>query len=431
MVSFRKRWCDAALEGAVKAALVPVHKYLSLLVTLPAFTVALQSSVFAADVGRYVVQPGDLLSISVYQWPEHSGDVRVDINGEISRPAVGHIPVAGQALEEIEVKLRTELSKQIDLRNAPIVVSIAEYRPITVLGAVNNPGRHRYEVGLTVLDALALSGGPLSLFPRGSAFDQAVRQVEYYEKASVDKIEYLSALVRRERLLAEKVNQDKLELPANIASMLKAAGQEDIAEQEQSAFVARKSAFSQQRSAIIQQASVYKEEIDGLKGHMVEILAAISKVEEEYKRLQSLLERGLIRRVDLVTVDNQLTTLQSNLRAAIVAHAGAKSQMVKAEASGSELEQTRLTEIEKELGEVEKTIKTLEVSRATRASLDPAQGMQMNRGAAIGEDVGIDGLNFTLTRRASDGQMTTIGARAQDSVMPGDILTIAVLKRSF
>ncbi|WP_165820352.1 polysaccharide biosynthesis/export family protein [Microvirga sp. KLBC 81] len=400
----------------------------ALLVTVAILAVPVKGN--AAEPTKYAVQPG-VLNVTLYQWPEHSGDVRVDINDEISRPAVGRIPVAGRTLGAIESMLRVELAKQIDLRNAPIVVSVADYRSITVLGAVNNPGRHKYEIGLTVLDAIGLSGGPLALILRENTFDQVVRPVDYYEKEGKTTVNYLSALARRERLNAEKADQEKLEISSQLTSMLKGAGQEDLAERELATFNLRRKGLSDQKKSAAQQIADYKEEMDGLKNHSLEVLAAISKVEEEYKRLQSLLDRRLIRRVDLISVDNQLTSLQNSLRSAIVPHANTRSELVRAESTAAEAAQTRATEIEKELLDLEKVIKTLAFRRAARDSLDPGKALDTSANASENENVIGDGLAFSILRKDIEERTIPVKARANDRVLPGDVPTVTVPRRNF
>jgi protein involved in polysaccharide export with SLBB domain len=376
-----------------------------------------------AQGNRYRIQPGELLNVSVYQWPEHSGEARVDIDGSISRPAVGRFPVAGKTLDEVETHLRNELSKWVDLTKSPVVVSVAEYRPVTVLGAVNNPGRHPFQPGLTVLDGLALSGGPLLLASGGDTFDQAVRQSQLQDQVGTTEGEYLAALVHRERLLAEKESRDVLRFSDPLMTLLKENGHEAIAAREIDIFNGRKSALKEQQEEFLHQKKLYEDEITSLADHAREIRNSIVKVDEEYKRLQAVLERGLVRRVDLVTVDNQLTNLQGNLRSTIVADANAKSLVARLESSRVDLARVRQDEVNRDLLEVDKLIKTLENRRVARASIPPT------RIEAASETA--DDLNYVIFRQAADGSVTSVEVSATTPIRPGDIVTVTRPKRIF
>jgi protein involved in polysaccharide export with SLBB domain len=389
---------------------------------LTAWLAFMPGNAHAEQDSAYRVQPGDLLNISVYQWPEHSGEIRVDIGGAISRPAVGRFTVAGLTLKEIESLLQKELSKRIDTNNSPVVVNVADYRPISVLGAVTTPGRHRYEVGMTVLDALALAGGPLFWNARGDNFDQILKQAQLQEQAGSTELEFYGALARRERLLGEQADRDKLEFSSALVTSLKANGLEEIMTRERDVFMSRRTNFKQQLESMAQQIQLRKEEDTLLKQQVEEIRSALSKVEEEYKRLQALFERGIIRRTDIVSVDKQLTDLRGDLRSTIVAIANSHMDVAKTEASLAELTYSRKEKIQVDLLDAERQIKTLEISRSTRASLPPS-GVDAS---AVGSESQI----FLILRKDSEGGLTSISAEGSTPIQPGDIIRVSTAKQN-
>jgi len=107
---------------------------------------------------EYRISINDLLDISVYEEPDLTKTVRVDANGAISYPLIGHIGVKGLTSKELETKITDLLSRDY-LINPQVSVFIKEYAKISILGQVAKPGAYELKTGLTVIDAIALGGG--------------------------------------------------------------------------------------------------------------------------------------------------------------------------------------------------------------------------------------------------------------------------------
>ncbi|EPC04208.1 hypothetical protein L861_02525 [Litchfieldella anticariensis FP35 = DSM 16096] len=120
----------------------------------------------------YLIEPGDILSIIVYDHPEltipagaersaaESGNT-VHPDGTIFYPYIGRVQVAGRTVDEIRVILTRRLATYIT--DPQIEVSVAAYRSkkVYVSGAVNTPGTLPItNEPLTVLDAISEVGGP-------------------------------------------------------------------------------------------------------------------------------------------------------------------------------------------------------------------------------------------------------------------------------
>lgn len=118
------------------------------------------SPVFAqtARSTEYRLATNDLLEISVYQEPDLSKTVRVAPDGTLSYPLLGTIYVRGLTAKELEEKI-TQLLAEDFLVNPQVSVFIKEYSKISVLGQVARPGAYELKAGMTVIDAIALSGG--------------------------------------------------------------------------------------------------------------------------------------------------------------------------------------------------------------------------------------------------------------------------------
>ena len=110
----------------------------------------------------YLVQPEDILEITVYEQPDLDVKARVTSKGEIAFPLLGKVKVVGLTVSEVE-DLITELLAADYLVNPQVQVFISEYRvkQISVLGSVKTPGKYDMypERETTVLQAIAMAGG--------------------------------------------------------------------------------------------------------------------------------------------------------------------------------------------------------------------------------------------------------------------------------
>ncbi len=123
-----------------------------------------------APNGRYEIQVGDLLSISVAGEPDLAQQVRVDWNGMINVPTLSsegnpEIRAAGLSPSSLASKLNTYAVDNRILIKARVQVLVVEYATLaySVLGQVAQPGRYNFPRGvqprLTIEEAVALAGG--------------------------------------------------------------------------------------------------------------------------------------------------------------------------------------------------------------------------------------------------------------------------------
>jgi polysaccharide export outer membrane protein len=113
----------------------------------------------ATPSSGYVIQPGDVLLIRVFNQPDMSARSKVRDDGKISIPFLNDVVAAGFTPNALAGQLQQRLKEFI---NAPVVtISLEEARPfaVSVLGEVNKPGVYAVPLGAGVLQALAAAGG--------------------------------------------------------------------------------------------------------------------------------------------------------------------------------------------------------------------------------------------------------------------------------
>jgi len=109
---------------------------------------------------EYRVGPGDILEIAVFEVEELGRSASVAADGAIRLPLIGSVEVGGKTPQEIETQL-SELYADGFLRDPQVTVSILEFRsqPVSVLGAVREPGVYQLLGRRRLSDVLALAGG--------------------------------------------------------------------------------------------------------------------------------------------------------------------------------------------------------------------------------------------------------------------------------
>jgi polysaccharide export outer membrane protein len=107
------------------------------------------------------IGPMDLLEISVFGAPDLDNSYQVDFEGKLKLPLVGTVPAAGFTASELATHLERRLGETY-LQDPDVTVRVSEAskRFMTVDGSVEKPGMYPVEGQLTLLQAIALSGGP-------------------------------------------------------------------------------------------------------------------------------------------------------------------------------------------------------------------------------------------------------------------------------
>jgi polysaccharide export outer membrane protein len=110
--------------------------------------------------GTYKIGPGDVLDIIVWRSKDLTMSVTVRPDGWISFPLAGDVEAAGMTPTQLQAKLEATLVKFVNAPLITIVVSKVAGFKVSILGKVRQPGRFDVESSATVLDVLALAGGP-------------------------------------------------------------------------------------------------------------------------------------------------------------------------------------------------------------------------------------------------------------------------------
>jgi polysaccharide export outer membrane protein len=107
----------------------------------------------------YRLQPSDVLELEYEYTPEYNQTVTVGPDGTVTLRLVGTVKVEGLSLDEATSAIKAKAS--VPLNHPELSLTLKEFvKPhFTVYGEVQKPGVYDMHGGVTVLQAIAISGG--------------------------------------------------------------------------------------------------------------------------------------------------------------------------------------------------------------------------------------------------------------------------------
>jgi len=124
----------------------------------PAISKALDQAGIAPE--SYILGPQDTLTIKVVNMEELGDDpYPVDLTGFVTLPRIGRVRAAGLTIEQLREQLITKLRDY--LQDPVVTVTVTEFhsQPVSILGAVENPGVHQIKGQKTLFEVISEAGG--------------------------------------------------------------------------------------------------------------------------------------------------------------------------------------------------------------------------------------------------------------------------------
>jgi polysaccharide export outer membrane protein len=118
-------------------------------------------TVIPKDFSEFLIEPGDLLSVNIYDSPELSSSYRVDAAGDVNIPLCGKVNVRRLTLAEAARHLEAALKDGQILLRPQVNVDVMQYAGqfVTVTGEVGSPGRIPLIAPTKLGEILAEAGG--------------------------------------------------------------------------------------------------------------------------------------------------------------------------------------------------------------------------------------------------------------------------------
>jgi polysaccharide export outer membrane protein len=108
----------------------------------------------------YIIQPGDVLTVSVWKEKDLQGEFAVRPDGGMNFPLAGEIVAAGKTIEQLQADIAAKLTRYVPDPVVTATVKQAQGHKIYVVGKVNKPGEYFANRNIDVMQALSMAGGP-------------------------------------------------------------------------------------------------------------------------------------------------------------------------------------------------------------------------------------------------------------------------------
>ena len=133
---------------------------LALLLAVPLLLVAVPVPAENESDKIYVIGPGDMLEIQVWDHEDLHRKVEVSQQGTFSFPLIGNVDARGLSLFELENSITQRLAGGYLVR-PQVNISVLEYRSqrVFLFGEVKKPGTYVVKGGLQLVELLSQAGG--------------------------------------------------------------------------------------------------------------------------------------------------------------------------------------------------------------------------------------------------------------------------------
>jgi polysaccharide export outer membrane protein len=396
----------------------------------PLVTVAITALVFLTGAVSSALADGALfgpqtkIRLTIVQWMQSKGqyerwealggEYTVSDEGTVSLPFLGSLSVGNLDNASLTNEIAKRLQEKIGLVQAPAVtIEIVEYPPIYVVGDVTTPGEYKFRSGLTVLQSLAMSGGPFRATSK-----QQTQSIKLAGELRENDHSLLRSAAKLARLQAEMAGAKEITFEQVLdGDQQYTAG---IYNEERVIFQARASAMDRQSKALAELRDLLIAEIDTLEQKLKGSDDNIRSVEDQLSSVKSLVERGLTVSSRQLDLERLLTTYRSDRLDLVTAIMRGRQAISETTRNLEGLYDTRRSEVASELQSEQAILDQLKLTREMTQKLLIDELSTDDSSRKRGEKLP---LTFTVSRR-DDGQINQFPALETTALVPGDVVRV-------
>ncbi|MEM9223352.1 MAG: polysaccharide biosynthesis/export family protein [Pseudomonadota bacterium] len=397
---------------------------LSILIAVAVLAVATGSwHNFAHAQTNYRLAVGDMVEFDFLHDSDEPHRATIADDGRVQLPLIGGVAIAGLPLSEAQEKIRNEYETRQLLVNPMVSLSIADYRPIFVLGDVRSPGSYPFRPLLTVEQAVGLAGGPSTLV--GNEEDRILLR-----QTTRNKLSNLRADLAREAIWVARLKAqidgrhaiDETDVPGDARPLLEQTFMAELKRVEEQILDTEQQAFERERELLKNSIGEAEEGMKLLDGLVENQKRTIGYFREQVQRSKELQDRGITAQSEVSRREQQVLEAESRLLQVYGEISRSRRSLSEMRRQLDRLEadrnaeillqlQTRQVEIEKLLADYRSHEDRLTLLASwTEADIE-------NNGAAT----------FRFAVRRNDGdQAVFIPATAVTQLVPGDVLSVAI-----
>ncbi|MBS0241803.1 MAG: polysaccharide biosynthesis/export family protein [Proteobacteria bacterium] len=381
-----------------------------------------------AKIPEIPLTSAERISIKIVGQSNLSGDYRIGPDNSISIPVIGRVSVEGIGAAELEKALAAKIGAAAGAR-AYVTVEILEYKPVFVTGFVSKPGSVPWRANMSVLHALALSGGKGAAIGAGDDTTAKValgEEVEYerLQRAIVDQKRALCVLARLE---AEKKQADKVSVPDALVKLVGPKEAKELIEAENSWLRGRLESIRAKRVAVNTAIKVGGDETKGLHDRSARIKSQIDVRSEYSQQIDGLAQRGIVRKERTMDEQGRVAELWDRYTEVAISSARIANILASLERDRITLELDYVVQLDNDIALARLEIDKNDIAiRSARASFRKLTGHEANQVKPFSGAAVTSGLKYRIYRPSAEGTPMLIAADQLTKVLPGDVVEVSV-----
>jgi len=348
------------------------------------------------------------------RWDAIGGEYTVSDAGEVSLPFLGSQSVGNLDNASLTNEIAKRLQAKMGLAQTPAVtIDVLDYPPIYVVGDVTTPGQYSFRPGLTVLQSLAMSGGP-----RRAKEEQQTHSIQIVGELREIDHSILRSTARLARLQAEMdgANEITFDQTTDVDQQF-AAG---IYNEERIIFRARANALEKQSRAFTELRDLLTTEISTLEEKLAGADDNIKSVEDQLVSVKSLVQKGLTISSRQMDLERLLTTYRSDKLDLVTAVMRGRQAISETTRNLEGLYDARRSEVATEAQSERASLDQFKLKRETLQKLLIADLGSYDSVKSLTDDLP---LTFSVTRRNA-GQINQFQASETTALAPGDVVRV-------
>ncbi|CAM3178915.1 polysaccharide biosynthesis/export family protein [Methylobacterium mesophilicum] len=250
---------------------------------------------------KYLLGPGDRLSIRVYDlrknageaypWTALNGEFSVGADGFVSMPILGEVKAADGTTANLAAAIGNTLKQKADLAELPAAsVEVIRYRPFYVIGAVQQPGKYEFQPGMTILQAISTAQG---IVRESDLYNKKRGVLDSGGELESLRAERISSEAKLSRLSAEVSEASSIQMTDYLTAIATDPHVVKAMRDETLLFNTRKEARLSEINAIEQSRQIYKQELVSLKAKSGTLERQLEISRKELAQINDLMTKGL------------------------------------------------------------------------------------------------------------------------------------------
>ncbi len=381
----------------------------------------LGASLGPAHAQAYLLTQQDRVRITIYEWPELSGEYRIGADGTVSVPFIGTLDASGMSAPELADAVARALQSRASLAEAPSTIAeVIEYKPLYVLGDVEEPGAYSYSPGMVVLNALSVAGGYYR--PANAAMMRLERDSinARGEQRQLDQ-QLLLNLAKLARFEAELGESPDLFLDDRLASRSSEPAVAAVIAAETLALTTARADRQRQLDLIDAKIAGVEKQLDMLQSQVAAQEEDLVWLQEQLDTVLSLTEQGLTTASRRLTLQTEVTDTRQKIGDLNVSIVRAQQSLVEAEAEKNALTDAFNMSVNQSISDTRAEIARLEARLETTGQL--AYEAEVLAPGLMTEQENLAVRSFAIFRSV-DGAIEEIAGEQTTALLPGDIIEV-------